>query len=397
MKLTLLSNSPWSKTGYGGQTRLFLPRFKAAGHDPACIAFYGLEGSLIHWMGIPVYPRHRHQYGMDVAAGHTLHHGARVMLSLVDAWILEPALLSLIHFAPWFPVDCDPLPEPITRVLRHAYERITMSRYGERVAREAGFDSTYIPHGYDPTIYHPQDKAEARKKWGWPADAFIASMVAANKGVPSRKAFPQQFEAFALLAAKHSDARLYVQSYTDQAGEYGGYRLVDMAERFGIADRVLWADDYQYLLGYPDEYMAQVYAASDVLLHVSMGEGFGIPIIEAQACGCPVIVGDWTSMGELVRGGWQVHQDEAERFLTAIGGFQYLPHPAAIADRLESAYSLKDAPAMGAAAQRVADDYAVDVVMERHWLPFLNRLEARVAEESRLSAQAPRELAGTHA
>jgi glycosyltransferase involved in cell wall biosynthesis len=389
IRCTLLSNAPWTGTGYGSQTRLFIPRFKAAGHEPAVIAFYGLEGGVQNWNGINIYPRYRDVYGSDIAALHTIHHQADVMLSLMDAWIMQPALLSRIKWAPWYPVDADPLPEPIKKVVAHAYERITMSRFGERMTQEAGLDSTYIPHGFDPAIFKPLDKAECRERLGLPQDRFIALMVAANKGVPSRKCFPQQFEAFGMLAAKHDDALLYVHS---EAAGSNGYNLVEMAQRYGIADKTILADSYEYLLGYPDEYVATLYNAADVLLHVSMGEGFGIPIIEAQACGTPVILGDWTAMPELLRGGWAIDKSEAEKFLMPIGSFQWLPHPAAIAERLEDAYIYKSTDAgldMSLKAQAVAADYAVDVVMERHWNPWFERLERRLTEEKRLLAAKP--------
>ena len=41
--------------------------------------------------------------------------------------------------------------------------------------------------------------------------------------------------------------------------------------------------------------------SADVLLLASRGEGFGIPVIEAQAVGTPVIVTDWTAQPELVK------------------------------------------------------------------------------------------------
>jgi glycosyltransferase involved in cell wall biosynthesis len=46
----------------------------------------------------------------------------------------------------------------------------------------------------------------------------------------------------------------------------------------------------------PDESLAGVYRSSDVLLFASLAEGFGMPIIEAQACGIPVVTSDLEPM-----------------------------------------------------------------------------------------------------
>lgn len=45
--------------------------------------------------------------------------------------------------------------------------------------------------------------------------------------------------------------------------------------------------------------LVQIYNAADVLLYPSLYEGFGIPIIEAMACGTPVITSNTTSMPEV--------------------------------------------------------------------------------------------------
>ena len=57
MRILWSSNAPWAGTGYGNQTRTFVPRIKDLGHDMAVLAFYGLEGAQINWQGIPIYPR----------------------------------------------------------------------------------------------------------------------------------------------------------------------------------------------------------------------------------------------------------------------------------------------------------------------------------------------------
>ena len=59
----------------------------------------------------------------------------------------------------------------------------------------------------------------------------------------------------------------------------------------------------------------------DVFLLPSKGEGFGIPLIEAQACGIPVIITKCTGHEELMGGGWFVENLVPE--WTAQSSWQY--------------------------------------------------------------------------
>jgi glycosyltransferase involved in cell wall biosynthesis len=55
------------------------------------------------------------------------------------------------------------------------------------------------------------------------------------------------------------------------------------------------------LLGYvPDEDLPLLYACAEVVVYPSLYEGFGLPVLEAMACGCPVIVSDNSSLPEVV-------------------------------------------------------------------------------------------------
>ena len=59
-----------------------------------------------------------------------------------------------------------------------------------------------------------------------------------------------------------------------------------MAARLGITAAVGFPDSYCYDLGMiAEEAMASWYNGLDVLSLCSYGEGFGLPLIEAQACG----------------------------------------------------------------------------------------------------------------
>lgn len=57
-------------------------------------------------------------------------------------------------------------------------------------------------------------------------------------------------------------------------------------------------------LGYVHDFeMPYLYSACDVFLHTSEYEGFGLPVLEAMACGCPVVCSNATSLPEVVENG----------------------------------------------------------------------------------------------
>lgn len=59
-------------------------------------------------------------------------------------------------------------------------------------------------------------------------------------------------------------------------------------------------NDVRHLAGVSDEELAHLYHAASVLVTPSFYEGFGLPALEAQHCGCPVIVSRRGSLPEIV-------------------------------------------------------------------------------------------------
>jgi glycosyltransferase involved in cell wall biosynthesis len=381
LKISWLSNAPWCATGYGCQTRIQVPRIVRAGYPAAIIAVYGHEGVPISFQGIPVYGKGFHPWGLDVAAAHSAEFGADIMISLVDAWVIDPQQLGLTRWVPWFPVDHEPIPGPVLRQIRGAFHRLVYSKFAAAEMDRTGIDYDYIPHSIETELYKPTPiKEEQRKYFGLPKDRFIVGMVAANKGVPPRKAFFQHLVAFKALQVQHGDCLMYLHTFDGNPPRPEQADIAGFCEQIGlrIGLDVMFAPQHGLVLGFPDQVMASLYSSFDVLASVSMGEGFGLPILEAQACGTPVIVGDWTSMPELCFSGWKVSKKETEPFYTPLGSFQFLPRAAAIAEAMEAAYQMRGNIQYREEARQGALKYDADKVMDKYWVPVLKKLEAKI-------------------
>ncbi len=375
------SNSPWASTGYGVQTAIFAPRIRDLGYDLAISAFWGLGGAKMEWDGITVLPADENwgnrllpAYAAWWADGEP---SDCLVITLMDVWVLKnyPAFRQM-RIGSWVPVDHDPLPPIVLAYFKGSGARpIAMSRFGQDRLNHYDLDALYVPHGVETNVYRPiEDRASIRRTIGLPEDAFVIGMVANNKGsAPPRKAFPEALEAFMRFQRKHKDAILYL--HTEKYGVKQGINLSALVKGLGIPEEaVRWGPQLEQELGISAEAMAHLYSAMDVLLNPSYGEGFGIPIIEAQACGTPVIVTDCTAMSELCGAGWRVG---GERYYDAAQGAYYLrPAVSKIIACLGRAYDR--AQGMRAKAREFAVGYDADIITSTYWRPVLEELTADV-------------------
>jgi glycosyltransferase involved in cell wall biosynthesis len=73
-------------------------------------------------------------------------------------------------------------------------------------------------------------------------------------------------------------------------------QLHDLAAKLGIAADVV------FIGGVPLEETVRFYQAADVFAYPSLNETFGLPILEAMACGCPVVTSNTSAMPETAGG-----------------------------------------------------------------------------------------------
>jgi glycosyltransferase involved in cell wall biosynthesis len=124
-----------------------------------------------------------------------------------------------------------------------------------------------------------------------------------------------------------------------------------------------------------------------VLLCPSAGEGFGIPVLEANACGVPAIVSDFSAQPEVCGAGWVV---DGTRHYTPLKAWQFHPSVPDIVDALRAAYDASDAKRaeMATKARQHALTYDLPVVMDEFMLPALEQARERFGDRSPVTVKA---------
>lgn len=387
-RILIHANSPWSPTGYGNTTRIIIPLLHEAGWEVIVSCFYGLQGGPLHTREALFLPVGLDPWGNDVLRKHYETKRPDVMLHFHDIWVLAPDVLRTYPVSSWCPIDHTPIPPLVKRGLDACRWPIAMARFGERIMREAGFDPLYIPLSVDTRVYHPGDRDKAREMWGVEKDTFFAIAVAANKGNPSRKSLDRILKAWARFTnVEHPDLDAVLYIHTLIQDDHGGWPLLDVAEHYGIRPQTLRIPDtYRYIMGdYDWPALANLYNAADVKISPSMAEGFGITDVESQACGCPVIVTDYSAQSELCFGGYKIPVDPFDDLVwTYQNSEQANVTPGKIVTGLEWALEHRGDETLRQQAADGARAYDARHVFEKYMTPALNLMaEVNAAERSR--------------
>lgn len=130
-----------------------------------------------------------------------------------------------------------------------------------------------------------------------------------------RKNVEGLIRAIAKLASQGQALRAYKLVIAGAKGWMSDH-VYQLPKKLGIEDNV------KFIGRVEDEDLPALYKNALCLVYPSIYEGFGIPILEAQACGCPVIASNTSSMPEVGgRGALYVNPSSVDEIAKAIRGF----------------------------------------------------------------------------
>ena len=202
-----------------------------------------------------------------------------------------------------FPVfETDVLSKRDVRLLGECDFVLTPSKWGQKVLRAHGIDSHVVHEGYDPAVF---EHAPA------PAPRHDDEITFFHVGkFEERKGTLQLIRCFfRALEKKRAVLKMHIHNpfvanyqpvvqllsklgFREIAGQEGHiWRRQDLRIEFTARD-------------IPVQQMAVLYQQADCCVFPTKGEGFGLPIIEAIACGTPAIAGNWTGQSEFLGDNW---------------------------------------------------------------------------------------------
>ena len=185
---------------------------------------------------------------------------------------------------------------------------VVPSHWARALAVEFGFPAEHVhvvPHGVQRRTfapYSPEERRARRQALGFHDEDFVF----ANVGVATwNKGLDHVLVAFARLLRQHPHARLIVKNNRALYGATVG-AMVDAVEQAhpGLLSDAVMDAIFVVDANLDQAALRELYACADCYVSPYRAEGFNLPVLEALACGTPVVVTDGGATDDYCNGPW---------------------------------------------------------------------------------------------
>lgn len=181
---------------------------------------------------------------------------------------------------------------------------ITVSQWSKGEVVEAyGLDPErveVIPNGIDLVKFRPLDDRAETQTWLWERHGVQEPYLLYVGPCSPRKNTLRLVQAFGYLKHRH-----HIPHQLVLAGTPGQFfpQVRSQVAQMGLTDDVIFVGPVS------DDTLAGLYNGAEVFVFPSLYEGFGLPVLEAMACGTPVVTSNCTALPEIAGGAAALVED----------------------------------------------------------------------------------------
>lgn len=298
LPLTVVSPVPWFPLQ--GVIRWFKPHYRP--QPPLHENMAGVDVYYPRFFALPGIGRRFDGYFMAVACRQLLRRQPQIAFDVIDAHFTYPDGFAARHLSLW----CDKpysvtlrgtevphlalWPHKLVRAWSSAKQIFAVSDSLKQVAVSHGINKEKIQvvgNGVDTDIFHPVDKRQARHALGLLMTDKVLITVG---GLVPRKGFHRVIECLPHMPER---VKYIIVGGASAEGDYR-QQLEQLAAEHQVAERVIFVGAKA-----PAE-LKHVLSAADVFVLASANEGWANVILEAMACGVPVVASDVGGNAEVV-------------------------------------------------------------------------------------------------
>lgn len=245
----------------------------------------------------------------------------------MDSFIYHSPYRRIFSWA-WMPtVDASPQNQEWIDMFADADYILTYSEWAKKLIESQGGTNINTVDVASPSAaqcFVPMNKEKVRNDFNIKEDVNIVGTVMRNQ---RRKLFPALIEAFGKYLKQSGSTNTFLYLHTSFPD--AGWNLAELMHENNISSRVLMTyvcENCKHIEvsffrdakkvcskckkyastpsnvgnGVPDEELAKIYNLFDLYIQCANSEGFGLPQVEAAACGVPIACTNYSAMEDLV-------------------------------------------------------------------------------------------------